>query len=93
MRTPALLVTGLAAAVFVVSSVRVVRLHALRLGSRAPAGFLAHLEMAGWLVVALASGAALLRLGSAVLWITTGCTGALLVLAGRRRRGPTYDGR
>ncbi|OFX34752.1 MAG: hypothetical protein A2Z07_05460 [Armatimonadetes bacterium RBG_16_67_12] len=90
MRTPPLLVTALAAAVFAVSVMRAVKLHAARLTGCTPAGFLAYLEMAGWVVLVLASGTALLRIGPATLWISTGAAGAALVLAGRLRRGPTH---
>lgn len=85
-----LLVTAVAAAVFVVSAMRVVTLHAARLAGRTPVGFLAYLEMAGWVVLVLASGSALVRIGHAILWITTGATGAALVLIGRLRGGPTH---
>lgn len=90
MRTLPLLVTALAAAVFAVSAMRVVKLHAARLAGRTPEGFLAYLEMAGWTVLVLASGAALVRIGSALLWISTGAAGAALVVAGRLRRGPKH---
>jgi hypothetical protein len=84
------LVTALAAAVFVVAAMRVVKLHAARLAGPTPAGFLAYLEMAGWAVLVLASGAALVRIGPALLWISTGAVGAVFVLAGRLRRGPKH---
>lgn len=90
MRTPPLLVTALAAAVFAVSAMRAVKLHTARLTARTPEGFLAYLEMAGWVVLVLASGTALLRIGPAILWISTGATGAALVVAGRLRRGPKH---
>jgi hypothetical protein len=91
VRTSSLLVTALAAVVFALSAIRTVALHRARLVESTPAGFLVYLEMAGWVVLVLASGAALARVGSGLLWASTGAVGVGLVVVSRLQRGRSHD--